>query len=387
MRFPTMVRRDPRQAHRVSTPLELFFDLVFVVAVGAAGRSLLNFEVEGHFNVAVLGYVMSFFAIWWAWMNFTWFANSYGTDDWYYRILTLVQMGGALVFAAGVPGIANPEHQDFTLAIAGYLIMRVAIIAQWLRAAVGDPEGRKTALAYAIGIGIVQVYWVFLPFLGTAEIKPWMFLLGALAEISVPLLAERFKLTPWHRHHITERYGLFTIIVLGESILAATTAVIEASHDSDQLAELMLIAGTGFVIVACLWWIYFSLPQHELLTSLRTSLAWGYGHFFLFAAAAAVSAGIEVALAVETHHASLESAAAAATLCVPVAVFVFFVWLLIIRPQCTPLSNVLMPLAAVLIVLSAFAPYSLQLTALILVALVILLTVYTAPRRTRHLAE
>ncbi|WP_394940651.1 low temperature requirement protein A [Psychromicrobium sp. YIM B11713] len=385
MRFPSMIRRDPHESHRVSTPLELFFDLVFVVAVGAAGRNLLSFEAEGHFSVGLLGYAMAFFAIWWAWMNFTWFATSYGTDDWYYRVLTLVQMAGALVFAAGVTGIANPEHPDFTLGITGYIIMRVAIILQWIRAAIGDPAGRKTALSYAVGIAIVQVYWVVFAIAVPDGFKPWMFLLGIVAELAVPVLAERSAATPWHRHHITERYGLFTIIVLGESVLASTTAIIEASNEHEQLSDLLLIAGTGFVIVACLWWIYFALPQHELLSNLKTALRWGYGHYFVFAAAAAVSAGIEVALEVETHHSKLDSVAAAATLCIPVAVFVFFVWLLAIRPQATSVTNVVAPAAAVLILLSVFVPFSQQITAVILVLLVVFLTAYAVPHRTKHL--
>jgi low temperature requirement protein LtrA len=387
--LPRMMRRDPHEPHLAATPLELFFDLVFVVAVAAAGKALFSFEGEGNFGVGLLGFAMSFIAIWWAWMNFTWFANSYGTDDWYYRVLTVVQMAGALVFAAGVPGIANPDNPDFTLGVLGYVLMRIAMIAQWLRAAYSDPEGRKTALAYALGIAVVQVYWVCYLFLIPNELKLGMFWLGMILEISVPVIAERFKTTPWHRHHITERYGLFTIIVLGESVLASTNAVVEAAAEAQKAPELLdnliLVASTGFVIVACLWWIYFALPQHELITNLRTGLFWGYGHYFVFGAAAAVSAGIEVALAVETHKATLESAAAAAALCIPVAVFVFFVWLLIVRPQCTTATNLVMPGAAVLIALSVFAPYSLQITAGILVLLVVLLTVHTVPKRTKHL--
>lgn len=388
--LPRMMRRDPHESHRTATPLELFFDLVFVVAVSFAGKQLFDFENEGSIGVGLIGFAMAFFAIWWAWMNFTWFANSYGTDDWYYRVLTVVQMAGALVFAAGIPGIANAEHPDFTLGVAGYILMRVAMIAQWLRAAYSDPEGRKTAIAYAVGIAVVQVFWVCYLLFIPDEIKLGMFWLGMAGEISVPMIAERFKTTPWHRHHISERYGLFTIIVLGESVLASTNAVVEAVKEAkdkpELLDNLLLVAGTGFVIVACLWWIYFALPQHELITSLRTGLFWGYGHYFVFGAAAAVSAGIEVALAFQTHHTGLESAAAAATLCVPVAIFVFFVWLLIVRPQCTALTNVAMPAAAVVIVVSVFAPYSLQITAAVLVVLVALLTVHTAPRRTMHLA-
>ncbi|WP_285725549.1 low temperature requirement protein A [Psychromicrobium xiongbiense] len=383
--LPLMARRHPHEPHRTATPLELLFDLVFVVAVAFAGRSLLGYEEEGHLAVGILGYAMAFAAIWWAWMNFTWFATSYDTDDWYYRILTIVQMGGALTFAAGIPGIANPEHPDFTLGVTGYLIMRLAMVAQWLRAAASDAVGRKTALAYAIGITVVQVYWVIYALTLPPGATVALFWLGMALELSVPVVAERFKLTEWHRHHITERYSGFTIIVLGESILAAATAVAEVRKEADP-AGIVLIAVTGLVIVASMWWIYFALPQHELLTNLRQGLFWGYGHFVVFASAAAVAGGIEISLLTEQHHLdALSSVEAAATLTVPVALYVLMVWLLVVRPQSTLPTHLLMPLAAVLIGFSAFLPGSAQITAGVLVALVAFLTIHTVPHRTKHL--
>ena len=97
-----MTARDPHEPHRASTPLELLFDLCFVVAVAQASGRLHHGIVEGHAGRAVLGYVVVFFAIWWAWMNFTWFASAYDTDDVPYRLLVLVQIAGVLVLAAGV---------------------------------------------------------------------------------------------------------------------------------------------------------------------------------------------------------------------------------------------------------------------------------------------
>ena len=96
-----MVARDPGQVHRASTPLELLFDLCFVVAVSQAAAQLAHGVEDDHMGPALLGYAMVFFGIWWAWMNFTWFASAYDTDDVPYRLLTLVQMAGALVLAAG----------------------------------------------------------------------------------------------------------------------------------------------------------------------------------------------------------------------------------------------------------------------------------------------
>ena len=102
---------------------------------------------EDHVAASLGHYLMVFFAIWWAWMNFTWFASAYDTDDVVYRLLTLVQIAGVLVLAAGVP--AAFEHNDFTVVTIGYVIMRLPLVAQWLRAARDDPSRRAVAVRYA----------------------------------------------------------------------------------------------------------------------------------------------------------------------------------------------------------------------------------------------
>ena len=117
---------------------------------------------EDHVGDGVVGYALVFFAIWWAWMNFTWFASAYDTDDVAYRLTTLVQIAGALILAAGVPDAM--EGGDFTAITVGYVVMRLAMVTQWLRAAGTDPPHRRSALRYA-GITILQVFWVLRLFL------------------------------------------------------------------------------------------------------------------------------------------------------------------------------------------------------------------------------
>ncbi len=112
--------RDPGEVHRAASPLELLFDLTFVVAVAQAAEGLHHALVEDHVVSGLIGYAGVFFAIWWAWMNFTWFASAYDTDDVPYRVLTLVQMGGVLVLAAGVS--AALTRFDFTVVTLGYVI-------------------------------------------------------------------------------------------------------------------------------------------------------------------------------------------------------------------------------------------------------------------------
>lgn len=241
--MPVMMARSRTEKHRASTPLELFFDLCFVVAVAQAGARLVHAVAEGHTLTGVGSYAAVFFAIWWAWVNFSWFASAYDTDDPLYRVVTLVQITGVLILAAGVPRAFDAG--DWTVVVIGYVVMRLALTSQWLRAAhCTESAERRVALRYAVGITVVQLGWIAMLFLpaDSGPVRTAAFVVLALAEMSVPAIAERDRSTSWHPHHISERYGLFTIIVLGETIAAATVAVQEAVDEHDALGELLPIA-------------------------------------------------------------------------------------------------------------------------------------------------
>ncbi|WP_245775793.1 low temperature requirement protein A [Saccharopolyspora flava] len=321
-----MVARDPEEGHRAATPLELLFDLCFVAAVGQAAVQLHHGLSEGHFAPTAFGYMMVFFAIWWAWMNFTWFASAYDTDDVPYRLLTLLQMGGVLVLAAGVP--ATFHDYDFRIVTFGYVVMRVAMIAQWLRAAAEHPESRGCTLRYAGGIAIVQVGWL-LRLLLPHPYGEIGFLVLVAAELAVPAVAERHSQTNWHPHHIAERYGLFTIISLGEVVLAVTAAMQEDVADGGWSAGLLEIGIGGLLMIFAMWWIYFkhSAVQH-LRESVKNALTWGYSHIFVFASVAAVGAGLEVAIDAHAHKAHVDEVSAALTLAVPLVVYLLLIGLL-----------------------------------------------------------
>jgi low temperature requirement protein LtrA len=344
------------EVHRVSTPLELFFDLCFVVAVSQAAAQLHHALGGDHAVSGVLHYAMMFFAIWWAWMNFTWFASAYDTDDGVYRVTTLLQITGVLILAAGVP---RAFDGDWRIAIAGYVVMRLALVSQWLRAARSDPERRVTALRYAGGITVLQLAWICLPLLPV-----WFFLVFAILEMAIPIWAERTALTTWHPHHITERYSLFTLIVLGESVLAATTATQAALDSGANLPQLIALAASGLVIVFGMWWLYFDKPAQYLLTSLRTSIIWGYSHYVVFAAAAAVGAGLEEAVAAPDHIGW--------AVAVPVAVYVLSVWALHVRPRKEHVCDAIHLAAVVLILLTPLTPWAVPASAAVMAVLITL---------------
>src|SRR5690349_23937190 len=174
-----MRARSAAEDHRVSTPLELLFDLCFVVAVAQAAAPLHHDLSEGHLGHGLQSYLRVFFAIWWAWMNFTWFASAYDTDDDVYRITTFVQISGALVLAAGVS--AAFDNGNYLAITLGYVIMRLAMVAQWLRAARADDQRSATALRYAGGIAAVQALWLIRLALPEAWGTP-SFLLLVVAE-------------------------------------------------------------------------------------------------------------------------------------------------------------------------------------------------------------
>ncbi|MDH6450833.1 MULTISPECIES: low temperature requirement protein A [unclassified Streptomyces] len=348
-----LTARGRDEAHRVASPLELFFDLCFVVAIAQAGVGLVHAVAEGHAGEGILNYAMLFFAIWWAWMNFTWFASAYDNDDALYRVVTLLQMAGVLVLAAGVSRAF--EDHEFLAVWLGYVIMRLALIVQWLRVARSTEGAERTmALRYVFGVLLCQVGWLGLLVLPEGG-RPWVFLVMAVLEMCVPPFAERDHPTSWHPHHIAERYGLFTIIVLGETIAAATVAVKSGIDENDALDELLPIAAGGLLIIFAAWWIYFVVPIHGHLRSNRQAFLWGYGHYLVFASAAAIGAGLEVTVEQAVGKAHISTLAASASVTLPTALYLLTVWLLHSRYFKVGIAQQLvLPVTALLVICCTF---------------------------------
>lgn len=369
--------RDPREVGRGASPLELFFDLVFVVAVSIAAINLHHALSEAHFWDGAISYLLVFFTIWWAWMNFTWFATSFDTDDWLYRVLTVVQMAGVLVLAAGVHSVF--ESRDFTVVVIGYVIMRCAMVAQWLRASRGAGDARRAALIYAWGVAGVQALWVAWILLPPSPATTLVQLALFGIELGIPVLAEKRGNTPWHPRHITERYGLFTLIVLGESLLASANAIIEAREETESFTELIPLGVLTLVVTAGMFWIYFWPPHHEAIGGLRQTFRYGYGHYVVFAAAGAFSAGIEVEIDLLTGHSDISEVAASLCVTVPVSVFILSAWLIAIRQHANRVVNVAMPIGALLVLIDPIIPVPITLTTLVIIAIVVVL-VLNPPR-------
>ncbi len=275
------------------------------------------------------GFAFAMFGTVWAWINYSWFASAYDTDDWLYRVLTMVQMVGVLVFALGLPPMFRSIDEGGVVAndimVAGYVVMRIAMVLQWLRAAKEHRAGRSTALRYAFFVTASQIGWIALLALReeSGAGVPLALAITLALDLGGPLIAEKGGKTPWHPHHIAERYGLLAIIALGEGILgtiAAVSAVVDhqelddggdpARHRGDRpdLRDVVVLlhdpvgSGAGGAIASDHW-------------------VWGYSHIFLYAAIAASGAGLHVAAYQLEGESHIGTTAALLTVVVPVLVF------------------------------------------------------------------
>ena len=330
-----MSGRDPAEPHRVATPLELLYDLTFVVAFGVAASELAHLLAEGHIRSGLIGFGFAMLLVSWAWVGFSWFASAYDTDDWAYRLLTMLQMVGVIILALGLPpmyaSIDKGEHIDNRMVVAGYDVMRIALVALWIRAARQDPARRSICLTYALTLSIAQIGWIAIMIVD-ASLPVTFVLVGLMTvvELGGPWLVETRKgSAPWHAHHIAERYGLLTIIALGEGVVGTVASLSAEVTAEGWTVDAVLVAVAGIGLTFGMWWIYFVVPSSRLLQADRAKvIRFGYAHIPLFAAIVATGAGLHAGGYYIEHHSALSSVGTVLTVAIPVGVYIGSVYLL-----------------------------------------------------------
>lgn len=317
--------RDPHEPHRAATTLELLFDLVSVLAVASATATLHHAISEGHGLDVLPRFLFVFTAIWWAWLNFTWFASAFDNDGPVYRLLVMLIMTGELIFAGGASHIISTL--DMQWGILGWCLMRVGMALLWLGAS-ANTGFATTCRRYAAGILLAQAYWVLM-YLVADPASPMFLALGMLGfviEFAVPPIAESARVTPFHRHHIIERYGLFAIISLGEIMLSISLGFGKLYGEHAAVAP-ALTSLAAVVIVFALFWMYFCEKEHLPSSGFSTAFIWGYAHVFIYGAIAALGAGLAAAIDVADGHAEIASREVAGWLGVPLGIVMATLWL------------------------------------------------------------
>jgi low temperature requirement protein LtrA len=272
---------------RRATWLELFFDLVFVAAVGQLANGLAADPTAGRF----FEFLGLFVPVWWAWMGFTYYANRFDTDDLVYRLLTLLAMFGVAVLATTIPSTFDGATDAFPLAYVG---VRLVLVLLYARASRHVAEARALATTFLVAFGVAVLIWTA----SLAFARPWNYVLWGCAlaiELVTPIPSWRLlRAAPVHPRHIPERFGLLTLIVLGESVLAVVLGVSSVSWNAGPT----FAAAAGFLTAAALWWIYFDFVGEEALTArgIFGGLTYTYVHYFIVVGLAALGAGVKIGI-------------------------------------------------------------------------------------------
>jgi low temperature requirement protein LtrA len=278
---------DPRE-QRHATWFELYFDLVFVAAVGQLGAALAR-HPSGPVFARFAGL---FVVVVWAWVLYTLYANRFDSDDLIYR---LAKSGGMLAIAAVAVNLRRvmDGHGGTVGFAAGYVALRAFLIALYVRAWRHDhAQGRKLSQIYIIGYSSTTALWlgsVFVP----SPLRYVLWSLAMLIDLVVPTRAwAALKGAAIVVSHLTERFGIFFIIVLGESVVAAVAGV----AGLEFTVQSWIVATTCFVIALSLWWIYFDLADTSVVGRGVVGLIFVYGHFPLLAGVAAFGEGTRLTI-------------------------------------------------------------------------------------------
>jgi low temperature requirement protein LtrA len=362
-----MVSRDHKEEHRAATMLELFFDLAVVIALASAASNLHHSFIENHIANGLITFSMVFFAVWWCWMNFTWFASSFDTDDTPFRILAFLNISGAIVFAAGIDNTF--QNGDFSFAYYGFIIMRIALICLYIRASNASPEERTANNVIIVGMILCQIGWYFKIFHTPIEYHIHSFLVMAALELLVPYVAANWKVAQAHHHHIVERYSLLTIIVFGECLLACAYSFQQlAKHYS---TDLLLISIGCLLITFCFWWLYFQRSTCFAKHHAGLTFLWGYGHYFVFGGATVAGIGMAASADLLTGHSHISAFATNMLIAGSVSVFLFSLWFIYsfpIQKEYKPTAQI--PVVALLILGTPYLPHSVLLIGILLTIMV-----------------
>jgi low temperature requirement protein LtrA len=288
-----------------ATFVELFFDLVFVFAVTeVTGRVAEDLTLVG-----VAQAVLVFWMIWWAWTQFTWALNPADTDHGFVRVGTLVATAVAFLMAVSVGDAFEEGGLWFVIPYATVRLLGLALYL-WVASERTDQLaavrifGALSLLGLSVAIvgGAVDPAW-----------RGWLWLGAVLLDLFAAGIGGRQEGWDLHAAHFAERHGLFVIIVLGESLIAAGVAA------TDQVrTEALVFVAIGAVAVSCLlWWTYFGWLKDALeeafahrqgATQSRLARdAYSLLHFPLIAGVIGMAVGIEEMVAHPAAHMHIEA--------------------------------------------------------------------------------
>ncbi|MFE3183978.1 low temperature requirement protein A [Streptomyces violascens] len=242
---------EPAEAERRATWFELFCDLVFVAAVGQITRRISSEPTLGSVAAAAALFV----PLWWTWVLYAVRANRADRDVTSHRLLTMAGLVAVCGLAVFVGSVGTSDSADTGFALS-YLGARLGVAALYALEARRDRRLVPLLRSFMTGSAFSALFWAGGALLAPAGAVRYGIWAGGMAvDLAIPLLSgRRIARAPHHTEHLRERFGLFTIIVLGESVLGFTNGLIQAR----TAGSAMVTGAAAFALCACLWWSYFS---------------------------------------------------------------------------------------------------------------------------------
>ena len=285
--LPTLRSGDDQSLEKHADWLELLFDLIFVAAISQIATNL-----SGNYSpVTFLESLPLFFAVWWGWCGHTFYLDRFGTDDIFNRVLTMAQMVVVAYLAINVKNALTTTGAGFAIS---YAVLRFILVAEYIRVGRLLPGARPLTDRYSIGFGIAALIWLSSAFIP----PPWRFVLWGVAllvDFLTPFTAGEIHINfPPHPTHLPERFGLFTIIVIGEAIVSVVFAITNVGLN----LYTGLIGLMALVISFTIWWGYFDeaggaeARVQERGDQIAKYQLWLYSHFPLLLGIVGTAAGI-----------------------------------------------------------------------------------------------
>ncbi len=280
---PPRLRLAGSKEKRAATWLELFFDLVFVIAVAELVHRLAH-----HISFAdLMQFTALFIPVWWAWVGHTVYATRFDTDDLLHRLLTLAMMFAAAVMAVQIPTALEGGAAGFA---AGYVLARLCLLLLYGRASRHVPEARQMTALYLSGFGLGAFCWLISIALPPPVQFVWWYT-GISIDFLIPWLGRKRILQkfPLDTSHLPERFGLLTIIVLGETLLAVVAGLSAAEWELFSFSAAVM----GFILAVSIWWLYFTyIHAADHQRNLGSGQPFIYLHLPLVISLAAIGAGV-----------------------------------------------------------------------------------------------
>lgn len=268
--------------------LELLFDLIFVAAI-----SQLALNLSGNYSaITFLESLPLFFAIWWGWAGHTFYLDRFGTDDILNRALTMLQMVVVASLAINIKNALTTTGAAFAIS---YAILRLILVCEYIWVGRNLPNARPLTNRYSIGFAIAAFIWLISAFIP----DPWRFgfwVLALVVDFLTPFTAGEIHINfPPHPTHLPERFGLFTIIVIGEAIVSLVVAISNIGFN----LYTGFIGLMGLLISFSIWWGYFEeaggaeARLQERGDQIGKYQLWLYSHFPLLLGIIGTAAGIK----------------------------------------------------------------------------------------------